>query len=432
VRSLWRRPRIGFLFKRRSVLGLLAVFIMLPQTDTFRLSPAKTTASEYLFSLAGWEVMNVPYKWYQLLLTALSGSDPSREERLASLDRYLQLARMVRKENNRIEGLAFRSSSTLSTGSVRERSERSTDYLDELTAEKEAARADAERAIESELSAVLIEENLTSMFGFLFPPVDLRFDRPPTVLVVSPRDRIELTETVLLHADVSPMERDRLETELLERYDLSALVADLGGIATYPSLVNDLGELRSISRLAAHEWLHQYFTFHSLGRHYRSSSEMLAINETAADMAGRELGDILFARMGGDLSVSESRYLSVEQRNPAFTREMRETRQRTEELLDEGKIAEAEQYLKERWWFLRLRGIGLRKLNQAYFAFYGSYAASAASISPIGAQLTELRQRFPGVGGFLNVVATISDYDEYLELLERYGVETESEETTQD
>ena len=38
-------------------LGLLAVFIMLPQTDTFRLSPAKTIASEYLFSLAGWEVI---------------------------------------------------------------------------------------------------------------------------------------------------------------------------------------------------------------------------------------------------------------------------------------------------------------------------------------------------------------------------------------
>jgi len=398
---------------------------MLPQTDTFRLSPAKTTASEYLFSLAGWEVVNVPYKWYQLLLKALPGDDPPREERLVSLDRYLQLARMVRKEKERLDGLTFRSSSTMATGSIRDRSERSTDYLDELTAEKEAVRADAEGAIESELSAVLIEENLTSMFGFLFPPVDLRFDRPPTVLVVSPRDRIELTETVLLHADVPPMERDRLETELLERYDLSALVADLGGIATYPSLVNDLRELRSISRLAAHEWLHQYFTFHSLGRHYRSSSEMLAINETAADMAGRELGDTLFARMGGDLSVSESRYLSVEQRNPAFTREMRETRQRTEELLDEGKIVEAERYLKERWWFLRLRGIGLRKLNQAYFAFYGSYAASAASVSPIGAQLAELRQRFSGVGGFLKAVATISNYDEYLELLERYGVETE-------
>ncbi len=413
-------------------MGLLAVFIMLPQTDTFRLSPAKRTASEYLFSLAGWEVMNVPYKWYQLLLSALPGSDPSREERLASLDRYLQLARMVHKEKDRLEGLAFRSSSTLSTGSIRERSERSTDYLDELTAEKKAARADAEWAIESELSEVLIEENLTSMFGFLFPPVDLRFDRPPAVLIVSPRDRIELTETVLLHADVPPMERDRLETELLERYDLSALVADLGGIATYPSLVNDIRELRSISRLAAHEWLHQYFTFHSLGRHYRSSSEMLSINETAADMAGRELGDTVFARMGGELSVSDSRYLSVEERSPAFTREMRETRQRTEELLDEGKIAEAEQYLKERWWFLRLRGFGLRKLNQAYFAFYGSYAASAASVSPIGAQLAELRQRFPGVGGFLKAVATISNYDEYLELLERYGVETRSEGTGQD
>ena len=425
MRSLWRRPRIDFPSKRRIVLGLLAVFLMLPQTDTFRLSPGAEIASEYLFSVAGWEVANVPYKWYQLLLDALPGKDPSREERLASLDRYLQLARMVRKETDRLEGLAFRSSSTIATGDIREQAERSTDYLDELTLEKDASRADAERAIESELSEVLIAEDLTNVLGFLFPPVDVRFDRPPTVLVISPRDRIELTETVLLHSDVPPLERDRLETELLERYDLSALVVNLGGLATYPSLVNDQRELRSVSRFAAHEWLHQYFTFHALGRHYRSTSEMLAINETAADLAGRELGDIVFARMGGDLSESESRYLSVEERNPAFTREMRETRKRTEELLAQGKITEAEQYLKERWWFLRLRGFGLRKLNQAYFAFYGAYAASAASVSPIGAQLQELRARFPGVGAFLKAVATISNYEEYLELLERYGVDAE-------
>jgi len=220
------------------------------------------------------------------------------------------------------------------------------------------------------------------------------------------------------------MERDRLERELLEFYDLSALVVDLAGLATYPSLVNDLRELRSVSRTAAHEWLHHYFTFHALGRHYRSSPEMLAINETVADMAGRELGDILFVRMGGDLSVSENRYLSVEERDPVFTREMRKTRQRTEELLAEGNIVEAEEYLKERWWFLRLRGFRLRKLNQAYFAFNGAYAASAASISPIGTQLKELRDRFSGVGAFLKAVSAISNYQEYLNLLERHGVET--------
>ena len=425
MRSLWRRPRIRLPSKRSIVLGLLAVFLMLPQTDTFRLSPGTQVASEYLFSIAGWEVANVPYKWYQLLLDLLPGGEPSREERLTSLDRYLQLSRMVRKEKDRLEGLVFRSSSTLATGGIRARTERSTVYLDELTREKESSRADAERAIEAELSEVLIDEDLTTVLGFLFPPVDLRFDEPPTLLIVSPRDRIELTETVLLHADVSPLERDRLETELLERYDLSSLVVDLGGLATYPSLVNDLRELRSVSRTAAHEWLHQYFTFHSLGRHYRSSSEMLTINETAADMAGRELGDIVFARMGGDLSVSESRYLPVAERNPAFAREMRETRQHTEELLAEGNVAEAEQYLKERWWFLRLRGFRLRKLNQAYFAFYGTYAASAASTSPIGAQLEELRASFSGVGAFLKAVATISNYEEYLELLERRGIETE-------
>ena len=424
MRSIWRRFRIGISLKGNIVLGLLTVFLMLPQGDTFQLSPGTATASEYLFSVAGWEVANAPYKWYHILIDALSHSKPSREERLASLERYLQLSRMVRKETERLEGLTFRSSSTLATGGVRERAERSTAYLDELNLEKEASRADAEGVIEAELSAVLRAAGLTTVFGVLFPPVDLRFDRPPTVLVISPRDRIELVETVLLHADVPSMERDRLERELLEFYDLSALVVDLAGLATYPSLVNDLSELRSVSRTAAHEWLHHYFTFYALGRHYRSSPEMLAINETVADMAGRELGDILFVRMGGDLSVSENRYLSVEERDPVFTREMRKTRQRTEELLAEGNIVEAEEYLKERWWFLRLRGFRLRKLNQAYFAFNGAYAASAASVSPIGTQLKELRDRFSGVGAFLKAVSSISNYQEYLNLLERHGVET--------
>ncbi len=127
MRSRWRRPRIRLASKRSIVLGLLAVFLMLPQTDTFRLSPGQEVASEYLFSIAGWEVANVPYKWYQLLLDFLPGDDPSRDERLASLDRYLQLSRMVRKEKDRVEGLAFRSGSTLATGGIRERSERSTE-----------------------------------------------------------------------------------------------------------------------------------------------------------------------------------------------------------------------------------------------------------------------------------------------------------------
>ena len=250
--------------------------------------------------------------------------------------------------------------------------------------------------------------------------MDVRFDQPPTVLVTSPRDRIERLEVVLLHPDMDGFERDRLEKELMARYNLSAIVDNLAGLSTYPSLVSDLFTLRTVLQTTAHEWLHSYFFFRPLGQHLYSSEEMSTLNETAADLAGRELGDITFARIGGDLSVSSSRYLSGEERDPIFTRKMRETRTRVEQLLAQGKIEEAEQYMKERQWHLRLGGYGIRKLNQAYFAFRGSYAEGAGSISPIGDEVKELRDLVPNIRSFIQTISGVSSYEEFLNILEKH------------
>jgi hypothetical protein len=123
--------------------------------------------------------------------------------------------------------------------------------------------------------------------------------------------------------------------------------------------------------------------------------------------------------MGGDLTLSSSRYLPAEERDPIFTREMRETRLRVEQLLAEGEIEEAEQYMKERSWRLRLGGYYLRKLNQAYFAFRGRYAEGPASLSPIGDQIKELRDLHPNVGSFVKSISGVSSHQEFLDLLER-------------
>jgi hypothetical protein len=45
-------------------------------------------------------------------------------------------------------------------------------------------------------------------------------------------------------------------------------------------------------------------------------------------------------------------------------------------------------------------GYPIRKLNQAYFAFHGSYGTSAAATSPLRAQLIELRSLTPDVKSF--------------------------------
>ena len=66
----------------------------------------------------------------------------------------------------------------------------------------------------------------------------------------------------------------------------------------------------------------------------------------------------------------------------------------------------------------RLGGYGIRKINQAYFAFRGNYADSPASVSPIGSELTEFRETFPTVGEFIKGIATVKNYVQFQVMLE--------------
>ena len=388
------------------------------RADSLFLSPGKSVATAHLYSLFGFEVSNLPGKWVHWLSELWPGRKPSRDERIEILDEYLVTARRAEKEKDRMEGLLVFQSATV--GSVtKEGAPESQEYLDELTATKNRLRPEAEEALEAELSAVIKQLDLDLSLGLIWPPVDVKLDNPPTLLITSSRDRIKLTETVVLDPDLDPLERDRLELEVLEEYDLSALIINLGGIATYPTLVSDLNTLREVMQDSAHEWLHTYLFFRPLGWNYRRTDDMFTLNETVADLAGREIGDIAFERMGGDLTDSATRYQSGEDRDPTFTRLMRETRLQVDELLADGRVEDAEQYMKERWWLLRLGGYRIRKLNQAYFAFFNRYAESGSSVSPIGDQVSEFRDLMPDVGTFLRTIYGVSSYGDFSDLLDR-------------
>ena len=98
---------------------------------------------------------------------------------------------------------------------------------------------------------------------------------------------------------------------------------------------------------------------------------------------------------------------------------MRETRLTAEGLLAEGKIEEAESYMEERRQFLDDNGYFVRKINQAFFAFHGSYATGAASVSPIGDQLEELNAGTESLEEFLK---TVGRFDRVLYLEDYLGV----------
>jgi hypothetical protein len=87
-----------------------------------------------------------------------------------------------------------------------------------------------------------------------------------------------------------------------------------------------------------------------------------------------------------------------------FRKEMRHTREIADLFLALGRIEDAEEYMEIRRLLFVENGFAIRKLNQAYFAFHGSYGTGAAATSPIGPKMEELRSLTPDVRTFLTSV----------------------------
>ena len=252
-----------------------------------------------------------------------------------------------------------------------------------------------------------------STAGVLWPPVLFRLSPPPTHLVVSPRDRIELIYSRDLSPDLSVSERDAMERAIDAKLGVSSLIEDLGGYGAYPPLILEEPALDWIIPTVAHEWIHNYLAFRPLGMRYEASPALKTLNETVASIAGEELG----AAVIQDYYPWETPPVPSWKQPPAppeaepavpkefdFTRFMRETRREAERLLAAGKVSEAEQYMEARRQELLRRGYVIRKLNQAYFAFHGLYATGPGSVDPTGPKMEELRRRSPSLAAFMHTV----------------------------
>jgi hypothetical protein len=185
--------------------------------------------------------------------------------------------------------------------------------------------------------------------------------------------------------------------------------------------------------------VHHYFFFwlQPVGLYYEAKPDVRTINETAADLAGEAIKNKVLARYYPEFlppptptPEPDASPPPVEEPEPPefdFIAEMRETRVNVDELLAAGKVDEAEDYMELRRRFFVDNGYNIRKLNQAYFAFYGAYASEpgggAAGDNPIGNPVQELWAASPSIRAFLDTVADITSRDMLLTVLAEQGVE---------
>ncbi len=359
--------------------------------------PIDAVANRHAYDVLGWELRYLPQKWAYKLATLFDGGR-SRAEEDDLLRRYFDLT-------DEISGL--------------ERGDAATDRLARARQERQALENDAEEILEGRISAFLREQGfamnppLFSDIDLFFPPLDFELDRPPNVLAVSPRDHIELDRSYLLAPGLAVEAVAAVEGET-EETGVSALVIRSGGVATYPSVVPELAPYREMVETAIHEWLHQYLAFYPLGRSYFSGQDTRTLNETVANLAGRELADLFVQRYGSPTAPASAPQVS---RDFDFRTEMRALRLRVEELLAQGQVAAAEALMDEKRDEFEARGVYIRRINQAYFAFYGSYADTPGSIDPIGPKLQRLRDRAGSAAEFVRLargLASEADLDRLL------------------
>ena len=285
----------------------------------------------------------------------------------------------------------------------------------------------AEAILQEQISQILAELNLTSA-GQPIPSVLYHSSPVPNALIVSPRNHIEQTANISVIPDLTTDQQNDLEQRVDKGLGVSSLVVPIGGIGVYPTMIMRTANFPWVLDTISHEWTHNFLTLRPLGMLYSETPELRTMNETTASIVGNEVGRLVLERFYPELATASRADFELAALNqvPAipgfapradfdFRAEMHTTRVHADELLAAGKTKEAETYMEARRQIFWQNGYQIRKLNQAYFAFYGAYAdtpGGAAGEDPVGPAVRALRAQSKSLADFLNTISWMTSFEQ--------------------
>lgn len=416
----WRR----LLHSVRRLLLVLAMLAILAASSIVSPSPAEeyrrfTRARE--FDFLGWTVDALVVKLQQASVG--NGRYLSEAQRSALVLDYLDLLRQAQEFDRELS--AIYSDPSISNPQLA--AAETSAALAEIRARSDTLQPVVESILEEQVG-VLLEELGLGFAGVPLPPVSFHLTRVPVALILSPRSVIEQIANIQLEANLTLEEKLALEAQVEQDGATSALIEPIGGIGTYPTMIQETRALVWLVETIVHEWVHNYLVFRPLGWKYTQSPEMRTINETVASILGREIGRQVIARYYPEqLPPPPAPEKAPETPTPAeepvfsFRATMRETRVTVDAMLAEGRIEEAEAYMEAQRQLLWEHGYRIRRLNQAYFAFHGAYAASpggAAGTDPVGEAVRALWERLQAPQEFLQIVSRIGSFDDLQAILD--------------
>ena len=408
----WKRLILLVILVALSIV-LLGSSAVLPSDQT---EQVRAYTRDIEFDYVAWTLDALGVKAEQLALGTISYLPAEKRQKLL-LD-YLDLINQIQRRESDLTGIyADPGTSDPQAASAGLRSQ-----LQDLYAQRAQLSPVVEAILQDQIAQTAADMGL-SVGGQPIPPVLYHATPLPLALIVSPRDTIRQDEDISLVPDLTVDQRAALEDHVDQNLNVSSLVVGIGGVGVYPTMVMQTSDINWLAEVVAHEWTHNYLTLRPLGVSYLNSPELRIMNETAASISGKEIGRALVEKYYPALlpPPPEPVKITPQPQVPAgpapfdFRAEMHETRVTVDKMLAEGKIDEAEKYMEARRVFFWENGYRIRKLNQAYFAFYGAYAdqpGGAAGEDPVGAAVRELRAQSNSLADFLNRISWMSSFEQ--------------------
>ena len=424
------------------VISLLIVLILILPIQgsvvdpTEELEQIRAHSRVYEFDYVTWTVSALARKLVQSTLK-VNQYLPQPEKRELILE-YLNL-------RNEVSVLQAELANLLSDPNQENRQQKESSLRTELNL-KDSLRIElapfVEQALQDQLNSALVDLDL-AFGGQLVPPVLYKSEPDSYALIVSPRNEIRQAANLMLVRGLTLDEIIHLEEGIENDLNLSALVVGIGGVGLYPSMIIETGNLDWLIHVASHEWTHNYLTLRPLGMFYGTSPELTTINETIADLSADDIQRRTFELYypehlppEPDLHNEENPPTQNSEAEPEpapeeifdFRAEMHLTRLEVDRLLAEGNIDEAEGYMESRRIIFWENGYLIRRLNQAYFAFHGSYAAQPGGAAgeegvDLGEELRQLKQRTPSYRDFMRLVAWKWRLDQFEDLFKPLQLE---------
>ncbi|MFN8376250.1 MAG: hypothetical protein U0694_25665 [Anaerolineae bacterium] len=411
-------------------LCLLAFMLVVLQYSTVPLglqwSAIAMLVRDFQYDYVGWEVNALAVKAY----ATLYGLHPFMGE--AERSQYVRDYMADLRQAQNIEAQIDRIYADPNVSDPQAESETLRRERDTLRADLRSRQPLVESIMEGQVAAVLTEHGF-GLAGQLLPPISAHFTQVPNLLIVSPRDQIRFDVSI----NLQPMtvdQMDGVERRVEQDQNVSALIVPLGGLALYPSMVLETSDIPWALNTIAHEWLHHYLFFFPLGLSYDFAGEARIINETTARLFGEEVGQMVVQRYYPELyvepaPVSASAPTTNDTINLAllpplqprfdFITELGKTRFYVDRMLEAGQVDEAEAYMEQRRALFVANGYGMRRLNQAYFAFYGGYQTAttggASGGDPIGPAVRAIYDGSSSLLGFIETMREVTTRDQLLQ-----------------